>query len=50
MFDWITKPYIEWNVLDTTCCYLEVAIGCIILAFIAVEILEIKDKLKRRKQ
>ena len=46
MFDWITKPYIQWNVLDTILCYVEVGI---LLLILVVVIVEIQDLIEKRK-
>ena len=49
MFNWITKPFIEWNMIDKTICYLEIGCVCILIVLLAMFIIYIKDKLKRKK-
>lgn len=49
MFDWLTKPYIEWNIIDTILCHLEIGILLILAIIIIDKLLEIKDK-RRNKQ
>ena len=44
MTDWLTKPYIEWNIIDTILCYLEISILLILVIIISAKLLEIRDK------
>ena len=46
MFDWITKPYIQWNILDTILCYIEIGILLIIIVVVTVEIQDFIEKKK----
>lgn len=48
MFNWVTKPYIQWNILDTILCYVEVGIALILVVALVVIILELKNKLKKK--
>ena len=50
MFDWLTKPYIKWNVIDTILCYVEVAILLILILIISAKLLEFKDRLKQKNK
>ncbi len=49
MFDWITKPFIEWNYIDRVLSTLEIGITGIILIFSAALILDVRDKIRNRK-
>lgn len=48
MFDWITKPYLEWTHIDRILCGIETIILIFIIFWITVGILELKDIIKRR--
>ena len=48
MFDWITKPYIEWTIINTMYCYGEMIVAIILLIVLAGTILEIKDKIQKK--
>lgn len=48
MFDWITKPYIEWSVVDTMFCYGEVFLLIILIILLAGIILNTKDKIQEK--
>lgn len=48
MFDWITKPYIQWNFIDSIICIAEVLILFIMVLIIVGAIQDIINK--RRKK
>lgn len=50
MFNWITKPHILWNVLDTILCYVELGILLIIIVVLIVEIQDFIEKRKKSKK
>lgn len=50
MFDWITKPFIEWNMIDRTFCYLEIGIVIILITAIAMFIVYLKDKFRNKRR
>ena len=49
MFNWITKPYIQWNILDIILFYVEVGIAFVLMVIIVEYIIEFKDKIKKKK-
>lgn len=49
MFDWITKPYIQWNIIDTMLCYIEIGLTAFIVILLVANILDFKDKIKNKK-
>ena len=50
MFDWITKPYIQWTMLDTIIFYIEFGIVMIIIISLICLIIYIKNKFNKRKK
>lgn len=50
MFDWITKPYIKWNVIDSIICSAEVIILFVLITIIICVIAEIIEKREERKK
>ena len=50
MFNWITKPYIQWNILDTILCYIELGILFIVIVVIIVEIQDLIEKRRKYKK
>ena len=48
MFDWITKPFIEWNMIDRFLCYFEIGIISILIISLSMLIVYLKDKTKRK--
>ena len=44
MFDWITKPYLEWTAFDTMICYVE----SFIFIFLSSFILDLKDEIRKK--
>ena len=49
MFEWIIKPYLQWTFIDNLMCYICLGILMLIIFIIAIVILNIKDKIKDRK-
>ena len=50
MFEWITKPFIEWNIIDRILCYAEVGIGSFAIILLSLSILDLRDKIKDKKR
>lgn len=50
MFDWITKPYIEWTFMDSLICAGELIILITIVITILISITIIHDWVKDRKR
>lgn len=49
MFDWITKPYLEWTACDTMICYVEIFILITAIIFLSAFILVLKDEIRKKK-
>ena len=49
MFDWITKPYIQWNFIDRIISLAEVIILFVVITIIAYTIVDIIEKLREKK-
>lgn len=50
MFDWLTKPYMQWTFIDGLISGIEILILSLLILFIAGKILELKDKIKYKKR
>ena len=48
MFDWITKPYLEWTAFDTMICYVEIFILIMVIIFLSAFILDLKDEIRKK--
>lgn len=48
MFDWITKPYLEWTAFDTMICHVEILILIMAIIFLSAFILVLKDEIRKR--
>jgi hypothetical protein len=46
MFDWLTKPYMQWTFIDNLLSTIEIAIISILIIIIGFYIVELKDKIK----
>lgn len=50
MFDWLTKPHIQWNFIDIIISTVILLILSLLCLFIASKILELKDRIKYKKR
>lgn len=50
MFNWIIKPYIQWSIIDTMLCYVELAIFWVIIGLVIVEIQDLIEKIRDKNK
>ena len=50
MFDWLTKPYMQWTFIDNIISTIMLVIIIVSIWCIASKILELKDKIKYKKR
>lgn len=48
MFDWISKPFIEWNFIDGIIAYVSIGIIGLVLIYCGIWLCILKDNIKEK--